>query len=69
MVLRAVYDGVVSQSPFIEIDHVQLAMPPDGEEAARHFFCDVLGMNEIAKPLELAGEAGAGSRAEKSRCT
>jgi catechol 2,3-dioxygenase-like lactoylglutathione lyase family enzyme len=58
MALRAVYDGVVSQSPFLAIDHVQLAMPPDGEEAARHFFCEVLGMDEIAKPPELAKRGG-----------
>jgi catechol 2,3-dioxygenase-like lactoylglutathione lyase family enzyme len=48
----------VSQNPFLEIDHVQLAMPADGEVAARHFFCDVLGMDEIDKPPELAKRGG-----------
>jgi len=45
-------------SIFIVIDHVQLAMPPDGESVARRFFCDLLGMTEIAKPAELAKRGG-----------
>jgi len=44
--------------PFAAIDHVQLAMPPGGEDAARRFYCDLLGMNEIAKPPELAKRGG-----------
>lgn len=45
-------------SIFIAIDHVQLAMPPGGENAARRFFCDLLGMTEVAKPAELAKRGG-----------
>ncbi len=44
--------------PFTAIDHVQLAMPPDGEETARHFYRDLLGMAEIPKPPELAKRGG-----------
>ena len=44
--------------PFVEIDHVQLAMPTGGEEAARRFFGDLLGMREITKPPELARSGG-----------
>lgn len=40
------------------IDHVQLAMPPGEEEAARHFFVGVLGMAEVAKPAHLADNGG-----------
>jgi catechol 2,3-dioxygenase-like lactoylglutathione lyase family enzyme len=40
------------------IDHVQLAMPPGGEEKARHFFVDLLGMLELPKPPELAKRGG-----------
>ena len=40
------------------IDHVQLAMPPGGEEAARGFYRDLLGMREEAKPAELAARGG-----------
>ena len=43
---------------FIAIDHVQLAMPQGEEEAARRFYCDLLGMVEIPKPAELAKRGG-----------
>jgi hypothetical protein len=46
------------QHAFLAIDHVQLAMPPGGEDAARRFFGGVLGMTEIAKPAELAKRGG-----------
>jgi catechol 2,3-dioxygenase-like lactoylglutathione lyase family enzyme len=48
----------LSEDPFLEIDHVQLAMPAGGEETARRFFVDVLGMTEIAKPPKLAKRGG-----------
>jgi catechol 2,3-dioxygenase-like lactoylglutathione lyase family enzyme len=40
-------------TPFVVIDHVQLAMPAGEEETARKFYSDVLGMKEIPKPPEL----------------
>ena len=40
------------------IDHVQLAMPHGGEEEARRFFVNVLGMAEVAKPAHLAINGG-----------
>ena len=43
---------------FYGIDHVQLAAPAECEEAARGFFCDVLGMEEIRKPEELQKRGG-----------
>ena len=42
----------------VAIDHVQLAMPPGGEDAARGFYRDLLGMDAVAKPAELAGRGG-----------
>ena len=45
-------------APFIAIDHFQIAMPPEEEETARHFFGDLLGMVEIPKPVELAKRGG-----------
>jgi catechol 2,3-dioxygenase-like lactoylglutathione lyase family enzyme len=45
-------------TPFISIDHVQLAMPGGGEDQARKFYRDVLGMAEIPKPSELAKRGG-----------
>ncbi|MGB7373014.1 VOC family protein [Pontixanthobacter sp.] len=40
------------------IDHVQLAMPPGGEEDARAFFTGVLGLAEVPKPANLARRGG-----------
>jgi catechol 2,3-dioxygenase-like lactoylglutathione lyase family enzyme len=44
--------------PFLSIDHVQLAMPPQKEDRARAFYRDLLGMTEIPKPPELARRGG-----------
>ena len=44
--------------PLTRIDHVQLAMPPGGEDAARRFYRDLVGMSEETKPAELAARGG-----------
>lgn len=41
------------------IDHVQLAMPPGGEDRARAFYSGVLGLVEVPKPPNLAARGGA----------
>jgi len=40
------------------IEHVQLAMPPNGEESARAFYVGVLGLTERPKPPRLAERGG-----------
>lgn len=40
------------------IDHVQLAMPAEGEELARSFYGYALGLPETPKPPELAKRGG-----------
>lgn len=40
------------------INHVQITVPKGAEDAARAFYCDVLGLPEIAKPESLAGRGG-----------
>lgn len=40
------------------LDHVLVAMPRDGEERARAFYGDVLGMQEMPKPEALAARSG-----------
>jgi catechol 2,3-dioxygenase-like lactoylglutathione lyase family enzyme len=40
------------------LDHVQLAIPRGGEETARAFYCDVLGMSEVSKPEQLRAGGG-----------
>ena len=37
------------------LDHVQLAMPPGGEERARYYFGALLGLVELEKPAGLGG--------------
>jgi catechol 2,3-dioxygenase-like lactoylglutathione lyase family enzyme len=44
--------------PDLAIDHVQIAIPPGGEDEGRRFFGDLLGLKEIAKPDALAGRGG-----------
>ncbi len=48
----------MGSSVFVALDHVQLAMPVGGEEAARQFYGSVLGMVEVPKPVELAERGG-----------
>jgi catechol 2,3-dioxygenase-like lactoylglutathione lyase family enzyme len=43
---------------FHRLHHVQLAIPPGGEEVARQFYAGVLGMAELAKPPVLAARGG-----------
>jgi len=50
--------SLVGTYPFSAIDHVQLAMPPGGEERARAFYWNLLGMKEVPKPPELAKRGG-----------
>jgi hypothetical protein len=40
------------------IEHLQLAMPPNGEEAARSFYAGALGLTEKPKPPRLAARSG-----------
>ena len=44
--------------PVLAIDHVQLAMPEGGENEARRFYCDLLGLSEVSKPPNLAKRGG-----------
>jgi catechol 2,3-dioxygenase-like lactoylglutathione lyase family enzyme len=44
--------------PIIGIDHVQLAMPAGGEDQARLFYGEILGLPEMPKPPELARRGG-----------
>lgn len=42
----------------IALHHVQVACPPGGEEAARRFYADGLGLTEVEKPAGLEGRGG-----------
>ena len=45
------------------LHHVQVACPPGGEDAARRFYADGLGLSEVDKPADLAGRGGCWFRA------
>ena len=45
-------------SPWVGIDHVQLAMPAGQEDVARRFYTGVLGIPEVPKPPILAARGG-----------
>lgn len=47
----------------MRLHHVQVACPRGGEDAARRFYADGLGMTEVAKPEALAGRGGCWFRA------
>lgn len=41
-----------------DIDHVQVAIPPGADEAARAFYGGVLGLHEVPKPAPLNASGG-----------
>ena len=43
----------------MRLHHVQVACPPGGEDDARRFYADGLGMSEVEKPADLRGRGGA----------
>jgi len=43
----------------MRLHHVQVACPPGGEDDARRFYADGLGMTEVEKPADLRGRGGA----------
>jgi catechol 2,3-dioxygenase-like lactoylglutathione lyase family enzyme len=42
----------------VRLHHVQVSCPPGGEDAARRFYADGLGLTEVTKPAELASRGG-----------
>jgi catechol 2,3-dioxygenase-like lactoylglutathione lyase family enzyme len=48
----------------MRLHHVQVSCPVGGEEAARRFYGDVLGIAEVEKPPVLAARGGCWFRAE-----
>ncbi|MHA7819878.1 MAG: VOC family protein [Erythrobacter sp.] len=38
----------------IGLDHIQIAIPAGGEDRARRFYGDLLGMHEVPKPANLS---------------
>lgn len=42
----------------IRMHHAQISIPKGGEVLARDFYCNILGLQEIAKPKSLEGRGG-----------
>ncbi|OGT32073.1 MAG: glyoxalase [Gammaproteobacteria bacterium RIFCSPHIGHO2_12_FULL_35_23] len=47
-----------NQTEILQINHVQITVSRDQEQAALQFYCEFLGMKQIAKPPVLAGRGG-----------
>jgi catechol 2,3-dioxygenase-like lactoylglutathione lyase family enzyme len=47
----------------VRLHHVQVACPPGGEEDARRFYAEGLGLSEVQKPASLSARGGAWFRA------
>lgn len=47
----------------MRLHHVQVSIPKDGEEQARSFYAEALGLTEVPKPPSLAGRGGCWFRA------
>ena len=47
----------------MRLHHVQVACPPGGEDGARRYWAEGLGMTEVEKPPALAGRGGCWCRA------
>ena len=53
-------DAVTSEAgfSFAGLHHTQLAIPPGGEDLARRYYGEILGMTELQKPPVLAARGG-----------
>ncbi len=51
----------------MRLHHVQVSCAPGGEDGARRFYRDGLGLTEVAKPAALAGRGGAWFRSYDDR--
>jgi catechol 2,3-dioxygenase-like lactoylglutathione lyase family enzyme len=49
----------------MKLHHVQVSCPEGGEDAARRFYADALGIAEVAKPPVLAARGGCWFRGEQ----
>ena len=59
------YESPPSATPVgYALHHVQLALPPGGEQACRDFYVGGLGLTEVAKPPVLAARGGLWVRAD-----
>ena len=59
------YEETAARTPYgFGLHHVQLALPPGGEDVGRAFYVDALGLTEVQKPALLAARGGLWVRAD-----
>ncbi|MEO0418577.1 MAG: glyoxalase [Pseudomonadota bacterium] len=51
---RNAFNRKVQTMALIGLDHVQIAIPKGGEDEARAFYVDLLGLREVPKPQQLS---------------
>ncbi|MBN8957399.1 MAG: glyoxalase [Rhizobiales bacterium] len=56
---------MASRAAILDLDHVQVAVPPGAEDVCRAFYVTLLGMPEIAKPQALVAHGGVWVQAGK----
>lgn len=56
--LLIVDEVAVAPQPDFALDHVQLAIPPGQEPAAREYWVELVGLTEVGRPAELAARGG-----------
>ena len=42
----------------VRLDHIQICIPPHKENEAREFYTNIIGLEEIPKPIELISNGG-----------
>ena len=55
---RADSSSLPAAPPIARLHHAQIMVSADQVEAARHFYCEVLGLPEVGKPDSLQGRGG-----------
>lgn len=59
------YESAPASTQFgLGLHHIQLALPPGGEDECRAFYVGVLGLTEVEKPSVLAARGGLWVRAD-----
>jgi catechol 2,3-dioxygenase-like lactoylglutathione lyase family enzyme len=49
---------MIEKMSILRVQHAQITIPKGAEDAARAFYCGVLGLQEIPKPESLQGRGG-----------
>lgn len=51
-------EKVIKKPLIVKVQHAQITIPKGGEDEARAFYCDFLGLRETPKPASLRGRGG-----------